>query len=337
MKWLAVVCLVLGFAMSPVPAAAHPHGNWGSAYRSVDGGRIWIDLNRRDPVGTVYDVSAPRPPRVWEGTDRGLLRSDDLGETWRRVGPAAIGAAVRVVSEDPAHGTVLAGGSGGLFRAPADLSRWDRVLAAEPVALTMDGAAVLVRTADGWCHSRDGGTTFADGTGGLAAVNERLAAAASAPGLGGREVLATARIGDLRVAGTADGAYAARGRGGYHVVPGTEGLAVRVALAGRTPEDGVLLGTSRGLLRFRPGTPDPLVPEEDIPPFLAIGAVEVPAQRPDELYIATSVRPYPVPPPVSEPAEPGGGDIVPVLWVAGGCLLLIGATGSVLAVRRARR
>jgi hypothetical protein len=331
-KWL--VCLVVGLVVSsPAPAAAHPHGNWGSAYRSVDGGRIWIDLNRRDPVGTVYDVSAPRPPRVWEGTDRGLLRSDDLGETWRRVGPAAIGSSVRVVSEDPAHGSVLAGGSGGLFRAPADLSRWDRVLAAEPVALTRDGAAVLVRTAEGWFHSRDGGTTFAEGTGGLAAVNEQLAAAASASGVGGREVLATARIGDLRVAGTADGAYAARGSGSYRVVPGTEGLAVRVALASR---DGVLLGTSRGLLRYRPGTPDPLVPEEDIPPFLAIGAVEVPAERPDELFIATSVRPYPEPPPVPVAAGPSG-DVAPVLWVAGGCVLLVVTTGVMLALRRARR
>lgn len=335
---LLVACLTAGLLAGPAvsPAFAHPHGNWGSAYRSVDGGRIWIDLNRRHPVGTVFDVSAPNPPRIWEGTDRGLLRSEDLGETWQRIGPSAMGESVRVVSEDPADGAVLAGGAGGLFRAPAGLSRWDRVLPAEPIALTRDGDTVLVRATDGWFHSRDGGRTFTDGTSGLAPVNERLAALADRPGLAGREILAAARLGHLDVAGTTDGAYASRDGGAYRLVPGTQGLVVRVAIAGKQ-RDGVLLGTSRGLLRFRPDTPDPLVPEEDIPPFLAIGAVEVPANRPDELFIATSIRPYPEPPrPVRIASEPAA-TIVPILWVAGGCVVLIIATGGVLALRRVRR
>lgn len=325
-----VVAVVL-VTVAAAPAAAHPHGNWGSAYRSVDGGRIWIDLNRRHPVGTVFDVSAPRSPRIWEATDRGLLRSDDLGETWRRVGPAAIGERVRVVSEDPADGSVLAGGAGGLFRAPADLSRWDRVLPAEPVSVTRDGEVVLVRAADGWHHSRDGGRSFDGGTAGLAPVNDRLAEAADRPGLEGRDVLATARVSDVDIVGTADGAYAAERGGAYRIIPGTEGLTVGVAIAGREPErDGALLGTSRGLLRYLPGSGDPVAPEEDIPPFLAIGAVERPVDRPDELFIATSVTPYPVPP--RTPAGPEPGPVWP--WFAGGGVL-VGVVGLVVVRRRA--
>lgn len=325
---LVVVPLVLASVLAAVlpagtgAAAAHPHGNWGSAYRSVDGGRIWFDLNRLHPVGTVFDVSAPSPPRVWEATDRGLLRSDDLGNGWARVGPAAIGERVRVVSEDPADGSVLAGGSGGLFRAPADLSRWDRVLAAEPLSLTRTGDTVLVRGDRGWHHSDDGGRTFADGAAGLAPVAE----------VAGREVLTTARLGDLDVAGTVDGAYASTRGGAYEVVAGTEGLAVTVALA---TEDGMLLGTSRGLLRFTPGTPDPLVPEQDIPPFLAIGAMEVPAERPDELFIATSITPYPLPPAVPAATAPAHGGVPGVLWVAGiGALIVVAGLAGGLARRR---
>jgi hypothetical protein len=317
--------LVLAGVLPAGPAAAgHPHGNWGSAYRSVDGGRIWFDLNRRHPVGTVFDVSAPSPPRVWEATDRGLLRSEDLGNSWTRVGPSAIGERVRVVSEDPVDGSVLAGGSGGLFRAPAGLSRWDRVLPVEPLSLTRTGDTVLVRGERGWHHSRDGGRTFTDGAAGLVPVDE----------IAGRPVLATARLGDLFVAGTADGAYARAGDGAYEVVPGTEGLAVAVVLS---TEDGVLFGTSRGLLRFRPGTPDPLVPEQDIPPFLAIGAVEVPAQRPNELFIATSITPYPPPPavPVAEEPESGGG-VPGMLWIGGVGVLIVGA-GLVGGLARRRR
>ncbi|MPZ84411.1 MAG: hypothetical protein GEV28_30075 [Actinophytocola sp.] len=320
---LLVLAGVLPAGTSTITAAAHPHGNWGSAYRSVDGGRIWFDLNRLHPVGTVFDVSAPSPPRVWEATDRGLLRSDDLGNGWARVGPAAIGERVRVVSEDPADGSVLAGGSGGLFRAPSDLSRWDRVLPAEPLSLTRTGGTVLVRSDRGWHHSGDGGRTFENGAAGLAPVGE----------VAGRPVLATARLDDLDVAGTADGAYAKTRGGTYRVVPGTEGLAVTVALA---TEDGMLLGTSRGLLRFRPGTPDPLVPEQDIPPFLAIGAVEVPADRPDELFIATSITPYPLPPAVPAAARPEPGGVPGVLWI-GGIAVLIVVAGLVGGRARRRR
>jgi hypothetical protein len=320
-RLLFVALLVVGLA--PVaPAAAHPHGNWGSAYRSVDGGRIWFDLNRLHPVGTVFDVSAPRPPRLWEATDRGLLRSDDLGNSWRRVGPAAIGERVRVVSEDPVDGSVLAGGSGGLFRAPADLSRWDRVLPAEPVSLGRVRGTVVVRSAQGWHHSTDGGRTFIDGSSGLAPVAT----------VAGRPVLAAARLGDLDVAGTVDGAYAALDGKRYEVVPGTEGLAVNVVLA---TGDGMLLGTSRGLLRFHPGTKDPLYPEEDIPPFLAIGAVEVPAARPDELLIATSITPYPLPPPVPSAAVSASGGVPAVVWVGGAAVLVVAVgVGGGLARRR---
>jgi hypothetical protein len=52
-----------------------------------------------------------------------------------------------------------------------------------------------------------------------------------------------------------------------------------------------LLGTSRGLLRYEPES-ERVEAMTDIPPFLAVGAVEASATRPDELYIATSVRPY---------------------------------------------
>jgi hypothetical protein len=327
-----------GWALAPHAAGAppgHPHGDWGSVYRSVDGGRLWQDLNRYYPVGTVYDVSAPNPGRIWEATDRGLLRTDDMGRTWRPVGPRALGERVTLVSEHPTDGSVLVGGPDGLFRAAAGLALWQRVLprsAGEPVSLTRDGDRVLVATAGGWQHSDDGGAGFEPGTAGLAPVGGRLVRAAEAPS-GPPRVISRAVAGRVTVAGTLDGAYVSNG-GDYRLLPGTEGLAIWVALAApRLSAGSFLLGTSRGLLAFDPRRPGQVRPVEDIPPFLAVGALEVPVSRPDELFMATSVRPYPAPK-LPSPTSASGGSAWP--WSLPAAAVVVGGAWW-WRVRRRRR
>jgi hypothetical protein len=319
-------------------AEAHPHGNWGSVYRSVDGGRIWEDLNRYDPVQTVYDVSAVRPPRIWEATDQGLRVTDDTGGTWRPAGPPALGAVMTVVAESADDGSVVAGGPAGVFRAEADLATWQRVLppsAGRPVSLTRSGRNVLLGTTRGWLHSSDDGRTFSPGTGGLESVNGRLVPSAGHATVAGKVVLSHATLGGYSVFGTIDGAYVRRGDGEAAVVPGTESITVWQVLAGpRAETDGLLLGTSRGLLRLDPRQPERMHPEQDIPPFLAVGALKRSTARPDELYIATSIAPYPV---EAVPAQQVGGH-ARLRWIVPGivAIILLVAAFVLLARRRLR-
>lgn len=291
--------ILTGIAAAGLPArhaSAHPHGNWGSVYRSVDGGRTWDDLNRYDPVGTVYDLSAVHPPRLWEATDRGLRITDDFGNHWRPAGPAALGDVMTVVAESPDNGSVIAGGTLGVFRAPANLATWQRVLpasAGRPVSLTRSGQRVLLGTTKNWLHSDDDGRTFHPGRGGLEAVNGRLAPGAGSAKMAGHPILSHGAVNGYDVYGTTDGAYVKRD-GATRVVAGTESLDVWTVLAGpRAEQDGLLLGTSRGLLRLDPRRPENMKPEQDIPPFLAVGRLEESTARPGELYIATSITPYP--------------------------------------------
>ena len=294
------VAILTGAAAAGLPArhaSAHPHGNWGSVYRSVDGGRIWEDLNRYDPVGTVYDLSAVHPPRLWEATDRGLRISDDYGNHWRPAGPAALGDVITVVAESPDNGSVIAGGKLGVFRAPANLSTWQRVLpasAGRPVSLTRTGQRALLGTTKGWLHSDDDGRTFHPGRGGLEAVNGRLVPGAGSAKMAGHAILSRGAVNGYDVYGTTDGAYVVSKGGTRRLVAGTESLDVWTVLAGpRAAQDGLLLGTRRGLLRLDPRRPENMKPEQDIPPFLAVGKLEESAARPGELYIATSINPYP--------------------------------------------
>lgn len=341
--WQALaVAILTGIVTAGLPAlraSAHPHGNWGSVYRSVDGGRIWEDLNRYDPVGTVYDLSAVHPPRLWEATDRGLRRTDDYGDHWRPAGPAALGNVITVVAESPENGSVIAGGELGLFRAPADLSTWQRVLpasAGRPVSLTRTGQRVLLGTTRGWLHSDDDGRTFRPGRGGLEAVNGRLVPGADSATTAGHTILSHGAVNGYDVYGTTDGAYVVSKGGTRRLVAGTESLDVWTVLAGpRAVQDGLLLGTSRGLLRLDPRHPENMRPEQDIPPFLAVGKLEGSAARPGELYIATSINPYPTD---TVPSGHRSGSAQALrLGLAGGAAVLLAAAALLAGLSGRRR
>lgn len=289
-----LVCATAVLVMAPA-ALAHPHGNWGSVYRSIDGGRIWSDLNATRPVTTVHDLSVPHPPRVWAATDDGLLRTDALGRGWTSVGPRALGDVTTVVDEDPEDGSVLVGSENGLFHAEADLATWQRVLeptAGRPVALHRDGVAITVQTAtDGWYRSDDGGITFSPAEDAYAAIEAALPAPPE--GVDPALVLSTAVLAGTTVAGTTVGAFADAGDGTWEPVDGTQGLAVWSVHAGpRSDVDGLLLATGGGLLLHDPRGAGGVVPVPDIPPTLPVGVIETSAERPDELYMASSRVPY---------------------------------------------
>jgi len=66
-------------------------------YRSTDGGDSWTDVGHhpgfaKGMLGKIGVTVAPRPGRVWalveaKGTEAGLYRSDDGGDTWTQVSP----------------------------------------------------------------------------------------------------------------------------------------------------------------------------------------------------------------------------------------------------------
>jgi photosystem II stability/assembly factor-like uncharacterized protein len=325
------------------PAEAHPHGDYGSVYRSVDGGRIWEDLNRSYPVTTVYDLSAPHPPRVWEATSEGLLCTDNLGQEWYPVGPRAIGDVVTVVDEDPQNGSLLVGGPEGLYWTPADLSVWRRVLgmsAGKPLSIRREGQKVTVETTSATYLSENGGKTFTRSGGRLEVYERELGKVGGLPRFRAKTVLSAASLDEFSVVGTTDGAFVSRDGGPYEVVAGTEGLDIWVVHSGpRAEQDGLLLGTSRGLLLYDPRQPGTVEPIRDIPPFLSVGELEASASRPDELFMATSIQPYPeprTPSTAKEPATAKGAVMATAAAVAAAILAVI-AVLIYLVARRAEK
>ena len=74
------------------PWALESGGPGSGLYKSTDGGDTWNELTSGLPKGTKgkigVTISPVNPDRVWtiiEADDGGVFRSDDAGETWRRV------------------------------------------------------------------------------------------------------------------------------------------------------------------------------------------------------------------------------------------------------------
>ena len=146
-----VYCIAIspGFAQDGVAFA----GTGSGIYRSDNGGRYWRDMPM--PAGDETVLSLALSPDfglvgvVFAGTDaHGILRSDDRGESWRRIG--AVSGAVNALLILPGRGLIALVNDAVMLSEDGGES-W-RVLATQDVAaaaLTQDRRGLLLGMANG--------------------------------------------------------------------------------------------------------------------------------------------------------------------------------------------
>ncbi len=221
-------------------------GSFRHPFRSGDLGRTWT----RIAAGMVEDTqifgiefSGQDPDDFWAATCGWVYRTTDGGASWTRYRDGLADRRTQVVRIDPRQpGRILAGTTGGLFES-RDAGRSFRRISPEVVvnALVFDPRRperLLMGTeSDGVLVSEDGGTTFTNGSRGLAEA--RLSSVA--PAGPGRVVVARA----------ADGPA-----GGLWSVDVTTGVAERLAaappatvLALASVRGGLLAATPEGVFR----------------------------------------------------------------------------------------
>ena len=168
--------------------------------RSADNGNTWKRMGYPEGLHTDALVRAlvsdrDRPEVVLAGTDRGLYRSDDAGQSWRLVDSALSGYNVWALAVDPQDPQTMYAGTGiptpaGLFRSrdrgvtwekrPMKASEEDRNfgiprvtgIAVDPVNR---GNIWVGLEVDGVRYSRDGGDTWmsTDGNGAIRPPDEQ--------------------------------------------------------------------------------------------------------------------------------------------------------------------
>ena len=128
---------------------------------SSDGGSSWTQV--RSPVPTESNVRAvtvyPNDPnRVIAGTDVGIFRSEDQGETWEPVDSPINGRHIWSVTVDPVEpSTIFAGTRPGVFRSQDDGQTWEEL----PVNVNMNGPIDPPRTTTVLVDPRDHQTVWA--------------------------------------------------------------------------------------------------------------------------------------------------------------------------------
>ena len=104
----------------------------GGLYRSRNGNDPWESLSAKmDPIPHVFAILTDpgRPGRITIGTENGVWRSDDAGESWRRLSAPKPELAVWSLTSHPRHpDTIFAGYEPcAIYRSTDDGSTWQRL------------------------------------------------------------------------------------------------------------------------------------------------------------------------------------------------------------------
>ena len=126
-------------------------------WRSADQGATWTPivvpslkverLDRQCDTAAFSDFAASpaQADRIYGATwEAGLLRSEDSGQTWQRVGQEALSQRLREVAVDPLNSDVViaAPTDKGLYRSQDGGSRWERLDASGACDTEQEGAAL---------------------------------------------------------------------------------------------------------------------------------------------------------------------------------------------------
>lgn len=143
------------------PGEAFVVGAHGTVLYTEDGGQAWTSLATPDGTRDLRALATQDTGDVFVAGDGTLLRSTDAGDHWTELSDR--GEDFRAVAAAQAGATVMAvDADGGVWRAAASgLARVATIAGAKAIAVSPNGAIVLVGGAGGLALSRDAGQTFA--------------------------------------------------------------------------------------------------------------------------------------------------------------------------------
>jgi len=152
--------------------------------RSSDGGETWLRLSvnqgmYQNPMVRVLAHHPKKPEVVYAGTERGLFKSDDAGQNWRRIDSPLSDYSVWAMAIDPSDPNIMFAGTGtpspvAIFRSSDAGENWERramdvvdecpignpqmtAIAIDPSNSNSIWVGIEV---DGLRHSSDGGDTW---------------------------------------------------------------------------------------------------------------------------------------------------------------------------------
>jgi photosystem II stability/assembly factor-like uncharacterized protein len=171
------VHIVVAIALDPQRPHVLYAGTTGGAYRSTNGGATWQKVNNGLIPPEILDASLslgvnalvvdPRQSDiVYAGTTKGLFKSTDMAETWKRIGSSLADQYISCLAIDPRDPKILyAGGRAGVQKSTDGGETWQGMniglqsLNIRTIAISaLDSQTIYVGTnGSGLYRSRNGG------------------------------------------------------------------------------------------------------------------------------------------------------------------------------------
>ncbi len=180
MTGMKEVHIVFSLVMDPTRSRVFYAGTSGGVYRSTDAAATWQKINNGLIPDEILDASLalgvsslavdPRQPdTVYAGTNKGLFKSTNMGESWTRIGQSMTDQYISCIVIDPTNGAILyAGGRAGIQKTVDGGQTWQvvndglettniRTIVMSP----LDPRTLFAGTnGSGLYRSRDGGSTW---------------------------------------------------------------------------------------------------------------------------------------------------------------------------------
>jgi photosystem II stability/assembly factor-like uncharacterized protein len=136
MKGMKEVHIVFSLAMDPTRSHVFYAGTSGGVYRSTDATATWQKINNGLIPAEILDASLAlgvsslavdrqHPDTVYAGTNKGLFKSVNMGESWARIGQSMTDQYISCIVIDPADAAVLyVGGRAGIQKSVDGGQAW---------------------------------------------------------------------------------------------------------------------------------------------------------------------------------------------------------------------